>query len=243
VLRSVLIHSTTKEDIRRAADALKTKVFAGDVPAIKLFFQYVLGKPAEAKNPDRIGIDEWENLRDTAVDPEELGAVLDRCPTAFANALAQECWNKSVQKNFGDAMKEHAELEALVAEDERYMEELEKAEEAALRQKQAGYAEPQAPAPAAVESPSTKGQTAPAASASASLYSPKGIGTGKGTGTGAFETCHPAAPSPIGFQPPAERNAWLHLIDHEGMNETAHALLDKLQPSTNGDRPDGDGSP
>src|SRR6516225_4474265 len=43
-LRTTLLFITTPVDIVRAAEALKKKAFEGDVPAIKLYFQYVLGK-------------------------------------------------------------------------------------------------------------------------------------------------------------------------------------------------------
>jgi hypothetical protein len=246
-LRTELIRKVTKKTIGKVADALIAKAVAGELLAIKLLFLYVLGKPAETVDPDRIGFDEWQKFKEMAIDPAEMAEVLERCPAPLAGVMVQKFWGRKVNQDFSDALKEEAELQAIVAEDERYMEEMEKKEEEALRQKaaapeQAG-AEPQAaPAPAA-EAPSPKRETAAAAPARASASSCRREGRGKGKGTGTLETCPTGAPSPIGFPAFDKRNGWLDFVGRVGVAEAARAFGDRLRPSPNGERTDGDGSP
>jgi hypothetical protein len=134
-LRYALLFTSTAVDIVKAANALKEKAFAGDVAAIKLFFHYVLGKPTEAVDPDRIAIDEWQKLKEKAIPPEEMAEVMKQCPAQLANDIVNEQWPGEIKRNMEEARKENEELEAQVAEDMRYLDELEKAEEEALRKK------------------------------------------------------------------------------------------------------------
>jgi hypothetical protein len=134
-LRYALLFTSTAVDIVRAANALKEKAFAGEVAAIKLFFHYVLGKPTEAIDPDRIAIDEWQKLKEKAIPPEEMAEVMKQCPAQLANNIVNEQWPGEIRRHMDEAHKENEELEAQVAEDMRYLDELDKAEEEALRQK------------------------------------------------------------------------------------------------------------
>jgi hypothetical protein len=152
LLRATMVYCVPPERMARVVIALTEKAASGDVAAMKLFFQYLIGLPTEAVNPDRLPIDEWEKFRDAAIKPEEIGEILDRCPVTAASDMVKECWAASAERNFEEALKEHAEIEAQVAEDEGYMEELEKAEQAARQTE----VEPVQPAP---KPPSTNGPT------------------------------------------------------------------------------------
>jgi hypothetical protein len=60
LLRSILINTTTEQDVRDIAEQLRQLAREGDVPAIKLLFAYVLGKPTEpACDPDQLNAHEW----------------------------------------------------------------------------------------------------------------------------------------------------------------------------------------
>src|SRR5262249_230197 len=56
-LRKTLVNFVTEEDMKHIAFVLKMKAESGDITAIKLLFQYVLGKPTEAIDPDRLDVD------------------------------------------------------------------------------------------------------------------------------------------------------------------------------------------
>src|SRR5262249_16261476 len=59
-LRAALVHKITEADMERIAEDLLVKARMGDLAAIKLLFQYVLGKPAPTVNPDTVDIEEWQ---------------------------------------------------------------------------------------------------------------------------------------------------------------------------------------
>jgi hypothetical protein len=61
-LRALLVQRVTPEDMGIIADALILKSRNGDLAATKLLFQYVLGKPTDAVNPDTIDIEEYKQI-------------------------------------------------------------------------------------------------------------------------------------------------------------------------------------
>ena len=109
--------------------------------AMKLILQYVLGKPTETVDPDRIAIDEWRKLRDAAVDLDETSAMLEQVPANMACFLMKKLWPGETVENVRDMLEANAEAKAEAEEDERYLEAREKAEEEAMRQK-AGSGDP-----------------------------------------------------------------------------------------------------
>ena len=74
-LRSALVKCVQEEDIAAVARALIEKARNGDIAAAKLLFGYVLGKPSEAVNPDRLDAQEWEGFKETADLMRELPHV------------------------------------------------------------------------------------------------------------------------------------------------------------------------
>src|SRR5262245_48271557 len=57
LLRKTLVNFVTEDDMKHIAFVLKMKAESGDIAAIKLLFQYILGKPTESVDPDRLDID------------------------------------------------------------------------------------------------------------------------------------------------------------------------------------------
>ncbi len=74
-LRSALIQSVQAEDLIAIARTLIEKARQGDTAAAKLVYQYVLGKPAETVDPDRLDADEWQGYKETATMMKELPQV------------------------------------------------------------------------------------------------------------------------------------------------------------------------
>jgi hypothetical protein len=74
-LRSALIKSVQPDDVVAIARAMIDKAKGGDVAAARLVFSYVLGKPAETVNPDRVDMDEWQIYRETTPLMKELPEV------------------------------------------------------------------------------------------------------------------------------------------------------------------------
>src|SRR5439155_5001787 len=63
--RSHFLAASTPEIFQKAVEALIKKVIGGDIAALKLYFQYTMGKPADAVNPDRVDFDECDLLQRT----------------------------------------------------------------------------------------------------------------------------------------------------------------------------------
>ena len=70
-LRTLLLHKVRDDDLDQIADLLVGKAKAGDLVAVKLLFSYVLGRPAEQPDPDRLDVDEWDLLREQVKEPDE----------------------------------------------------------------------------------------------------------------------------------------------------------------------------
>jgi hypothetical protein len=75
-LRRVVLGGVSEETMRRVTDVLIEKAVSGETAAIRLFFQYTLGKPQEAVNPDRVDIDEWELTKQTMVPTDVANEIL-----------------------------------------------------------------------------------------------------------------------------------------------------------------------
>jgi hypothetical protein len=66
-LRKALLNCGTPEHIAIVVKALFDKAAAGDVMAMKIYLAYMVGKPAPTVDPDRLDIDEWQQLKEEAV--------------------------------------------------------------------------------------------------------------------------------------------------------------------------------
>ncbi len=62
--RKALCGALTDEDFAAMAQVLKAKALAGDLAAMKLLFTYVLGRPPESPNPDRLEIEDFQLLKE-----------------------------------------------------------------------------------------------------------------------------------------------------------------------------------
>src|SRR4051794_4543808 len=65
-LRQRLLDRLTAQEMDAITDALLRLARGGDVAAAKLVFQYALGRPAEARDPDRLDADEVDAFRANA---------------------------------------------------------------------------------------------------------------------------------------------------------------------------------
>jgi hypothetical protein len=75
-LRSALVRRVTSEDMEAIADELVFKAKNGNLAAIKLLFQYVIGKPAAAVNPDTLDVQEFREVYAPRKEIMELGTQL-----------------------------------------------------------------------------------------------------------------------------------------------------------------------
>jgi hypothetical protein len=116
-LRQALVNFVTEDDMKHVAFILKEKAMGGDLAAIKLLFQYVLGKPQPAPDPDRLDVDEWQKTQEQSRPPEEMSKVMNGMPAALANRLTQITWPCVVKSQVGEPML--AELHEMDKRDAR----------------------------------------------------------------------------------------------------------------------------
>jgi len=79
-LRTALAESVTPDDVRAIAARLVESSRNGDNTATKLLFQYVLGKPQPAVDPDRLAIEAFRTLQQSAVPPELVAHLAGGVP-------------------------------------------------------------------------------------------------------------------------------------------------------------------
>jgi hypothetical protein len=72
-LRSLLLEAISGDDLQAICKAMIERARNGDVAAAKLLFQYALGKPAAAVEPDRVEIDEHRLRLESTVPITEMG--------------------------------------------------------------------------------------------------------------------------------------------------------------------------
>jgi hypothetical protein len=70
--RAALMEAVTEQDIKDIAAKLRDDAKAGDKAAVKLLFQYVIGKPQPAVDPDSLDVQEMRGYMAAAFPPEVL---------------------------------------------------------------------------------------------------------------------------------------------------------------------------
>src|SRR5262245_12014764 len=75
-LRKLFLQSVTPEAFKQAYDILMARINGGDLAALKLFFQYTLGKPHEPVDPDRVALHEYDLLHERKLKAKEWGQLL-----------------------------------------------------------------------------------------------------------------------------------------------------------------------
>jgi hypothetical protein len=81
-LRKKLAMCLTEQDIENFVNALRLKANGGDLAAIKLLFDYVIGKPRPALDPDTLDADELRAWQANSLAPESAGPLMSSLPLA-----------------------------------------------------------------------------------------------------------------------------------------------------------------
>jgi hypothetical protein len=105
-LRKTLLESVSDQDLKDMIEVLKLKARQGNLTALKLVFQYCIGKPTAAPDPDRMDIDEWQRLQQMRVSQEQFKETEESIPACLACHMAQFGWPCTVQE--GDGRVQHA---------------------------------------------------------------------------------------------------------------------------------------
>jgi hypothetical protein len=100
--RAALMDAVTEQDIQDIAVKLRDDAKAGDKAAVKLLFQYVIGKPQPAVDPDTLDLQEMRGYMAAAIPPEALEQMQQAVPLSLLLKIwpfflfAQEQTNKEL---------------------------------------------------------------------------------------------------------------------------------------------------
>src|SRR5207244_13650795 len=75
-LRAALVNFVTEDDLKHIVFKLMMLAEGGNLEAVKLLFQYVIGKPAAAVDPDRLDVEEWRKMQERSRPAEEMEQVM-----------------------------------------------------------------------------------------------------------------------------------------------------------------------
>jgi len=107
--RAALMDTITEQDIKDIAAKLRDDAKAGDKAAVKLLFQYVIGKPQPAVDPDTLDVQKLRGYMAGAVPPEVLEEMQRGLPLSLLLKLwpfflfAQEQTNVDAVEQQADA--------------------------------------------------------------------------------------------------------------------------------------------
>jgi hypothetical protein len=90
--RQALYEAVTREMLKDLATRLWGMALGGNVAAARLLLQYLVGKPQDPPNPDRLEHDEWQTYQSEAVPPADVTRLLTSMPATMANGWANGVW-------------------------------------------------------------------------------------------------------------------------------------------------------
>jgi hypothetical protein len=96
--RRALLDAIHPTDIANIARELHDLALAGDVAAAKVLLSYVVGRPTEARDPDRLDLDELA-LHEAVPSLERVKELMiNRIAASYAIVLATDCAPASLQE-------------------------------------------------------------------------------------------------------------------------------------------------
>ena len=89
-MRTALLEAVSENRLSRIVGKLADLAEAGDVAAAKLVLSYVVGRPAEAPDPDGVDDDEWRRLKEMPEWPDVRELIVSCIPTGMAAGVVTE---------------------------------------------------------------------------------------------------------------------------------------------------------
>jgi hypothetical protein len=89
-LRKTLFDAVSEDDLRAIAQKLVRRAKRGDVAAAKLLLTYLIGRPADTVNPDRLGLEELEFFKSLPTAGEYLEMLTDKIAVEPVCRILQE---------------------------------------------------------------------------------------------------------------------------------------------------------
>ncbi len=97
-LRTIALAAVTDQDVRAVVQKLLGQAKAGDVAAAKLLLAYVIGKPTQAVDPDRVDLDEFRLLDEYPTPAKVIRLLLDGLPPDLVVDLARDVLPKTPKR-------------------------------------------------------------------------------------------------------------------------------------------------
>jgi hypothetical protein len=97
-LRQVLLEVFDEQEMRQVAFTLRLLAQSGNLTAIKLVLQYLIGKPGAAVDPDRLEVEEWKLAQESRVGGAAFGETLRDVPAETANRMLQSAWPAATEE-------------------------------------------------------------------------------------------------------------------------------------------------
>ena len=118
-LRRVMLECVTAQEMEIIVGELLVQAKNGKLGAIKLLFQYVLGKPPTTVNPDTLDLEEVDLFRRSPMAAEATDVLANRLPpgpVAEVLRFAMPCVGDRFRQELGDGLQ--ADLAARQLDDE-----------------------------------------------------------------------------------------------------------------------------
>ncbi len=87
-LRAALFNKVTAQDIEELAQQLLDRAKSGDLAAMKVLFNYTIGRPTAPVDPDTLDVQEWQLHKESTTNTVEVGNVLSGVPLPVACEIA-----------------------------------------------------------------------------------------------------------------------------------------------------------
>jgi hypothetical protein len=142
--RTALMETVSEQDMKDIAAKLRDDAKAGDKTAVKILFQYLIGKPQPAVDPDTLDAQEMRTFAANSLLPEALEQMQSMVPLGWLASvwsIYADCMNKTVAKEMG------AQMVATDAKEERRAAKARAKAERKARREEALRAQPAAPSP------------------------------------------------------------------------------------------------
>jgi hypothetical protein len=104
-LRSALIQRVTLEDINIIADELILQARNGRLEAIKLLFQYVIGKPTVAVNPDTLDVEEFQQIYAPRKEIWEFASENVQCVPPRQCSVLMDVGNEAARQAMAEVLR------------------------------------------------------------------------------------------------------------------------------------------
>ncbi len=87
-LRAAFFNKITEKDIEELAQQLLDRAKSGDLAAMKVLFNYTIGRPTAPVNPDTLDVQEWQLHKESTTDSVEVANALRGVPLPVACEIA-----------------------------------------------------------------------------------------------------------------------------------------------------------